>query len=58
MSFPSGPLKDGIIIPEDNVLRRELFSFDEILELARNQNAKKTVITHIEGEWGLMNSKR
>jgi phosphoribosyl 1,2-cyclic phosphate phosphodiesterase len=50
--IPPGPLRDKITIPEDNVLRRELFSFDEILELARKLNAKKVIITHIEEEWG------
>ncbi len=50
--FPPGPLKGGITIPEDNVLRRELFSLDEILKLAEKLDAKRVVITHIEEEWG------
>lgn len=49
---PEGPLKEGIVIPPDNELRRELFSFEEIRQLARKLNAKKTLVTHIEEEWG------
>jgi phosphoribosyl 1,2-cyclic phosphate phosphodiesterase len=50
--FPEGPLKEGIIIPEDNPLRRELFSMEEALKLAKSLEAKKTIFTHIEEEWG------
>jgi len=50
--FPEGPLKEGITIPEDNPLRRELFSMEEALKLAKNLEAKKTIFTHIEEEWG------
>jgi len=50
--FPLGPLKGGITIPEDNVLRRELFSLEEVLELAKELEAKKLIVTHIEEEWG------
>jgi len=50
--FPEGPLKGGILIPEDNELRTELFSFTEILELTRRINAERTLIVHIEEEWG------
>lgn len=51
-NFPEGPLKNGIIIPEDNDLRRELYSFQEILDLIEKINAKKTLIVHMEEEWG------
>ncbi|TET58948.1 MBL fold metallo-hydrolase [Candidatus Bathyarchaeota archaeon] len=49
---PEGPLKEGIVIPPDNELRQELFSLEEIQELARKLDAKKTLVTHIEEEWG------
>lgn len=49
---PEGPLKEGIIIPQDNLLRKELFSLEEIHELTQKLNAKKTIMTHIEEEWG------
>lgn len=47
-----GPLKEGIIIPPNNPLRDELFSPKELQELAQKLNAKKTLVTHIEEEWG------
>jgi phosphoribosyl 1,2-cyclic phosphate phosphodiesterase len=49
--FPEGPLKEGITIPEDNPLRRELFSMEEALNLVKTLEAKKTIFTHIEEEW-------
>ncbi|MCK4439938.1 MBL fold metallo-hydrolase [Candidatus Bathyarchaeota archaeon] len=49
---PEGPLKEGIIIPQNNLLRKELFSLEEIQELAQKLNAKETIVTHIEEEWG------
>jgi len=49
--FPEGPLKEGITIPKDNPLRKELFSMEEVLELVKSLGAKKTVFTHIEEEW-------
>jgi len=50
--FPEGPLKNDITIPENNELRRELFSFEEILNLIKKISAKRTLIVHIEEEWG------
>lgn len=47
-----GPLKEGITIPPNNPLRVELFSPEEIQELAKELNAKRTLVTHIEEEWG------
>ena len=47
-----GPLKEGIAIPPKNELRKELFSPTEIQELATRLEAKKTIVTHIEEEWG------
>jgi phosphoribosyl 1,2-cyclic phosphate phosphodiesterase len=49
---PEGPLKEGITIPQNNLLRKELFSLKEIQKLAQELNAKKTIMTHIEEEWG------
>ena len=51
-AFPEGPLREGIVIPEDNPLREELFSMKEVEELMERLEAKKTVLTHIEEEWG------
>ena len=47
-----GPLREGIVIPPNNPLRVELFSPREIQELSQKLNAKQTVVTHIEEEWG------
>jgi len=47
-----GPLKEGIVIPQKNALRRELFSPTEIQQLATRLKAAKTIVTHIEEEWG------
>ena len=49
---PEGPLKNGIVIPKDNELRRELYSFKEILDLIRKICPKRNLIVHIEEEWG------
>lgn len=40
-------------IPLDHPLRKELFSLDEIIDLIKKFNIKKTIITHIEEMWGL-----
>jgi len=50
--FPEGPLKEGIVIPRDNELRRKLYSLTEIVELVEKISAKRTLIVHIEEEWG------
>jgi phosphoribosyl 1,2-cyclic phosphate phosphodiesterase len=50
--YLDGPLKEGIIIPPNNPLRLELFSIGELQELSKKLKAKKTLVTHIEEEWG------
>lgn len=46
--------KNGIKnIPEDHPIRNELFSIEEIIDLIKKYNIKKTVIVHIEEMWGL-----
>ncbi|MEM3731684.1 MAG: MBL fold metallo-hydrolase [Candidatus Bathyarchaeia archaeon] len=50
--LPEGPLKEGITIPIDNPLRKELFSMSELLELMERLNVGKVILTHIEEEWG------
>lgn len=46
-----GALKEGITIPPENALRKELFTLTEIQELATRLKARKTIVTHIEEEW-------
>jgi phosphoribosyl 1,2-cyclic phosphate phosphodiesterase len=46
-----GALKNGIAIPPGNPLRKELFTLEEIQELAMQLAARRTIVTHIEEEW-------
>ena len=45
-------LKDGYILEEDNSLKDELFSMNEIEQLKEKYNIKKVIITHLEEDWG------
>lgn len=45
-------LKGGFILKEDNPLRKELFSLDEIQNIKRQYNIKNVIITHLEEDWG------
>lgn len=40
-------------IPENHPLRHELFSIEEIIDLIKKYNIKKTIVVHIEEMWGL-----
>lgn len=45
-------LKGGFEMKEDNPLRRDLFSMDEIMALKERYQIKEVVMTHIEEDWG------
>lgn len=45
-------LKNGFVLGEDNPLRRELFTLDEIDDIRKQYNIKKVIITHLEEDWG------
>lgn len=45
-------LKDGFILNEDNPLKKELFTLDEIDALRRQYRIKEVIITHLEEDWG------
>lgn len=45
-------LKDGFVLEEDNPLRKELFTLDEIDDLRRQYGIKEIIITHLEEDWG------
>lgn len=45
-------LKDGFVLEEDNPLRKELFTLDEIDALRRRYDIKEVIITHLEEDWG------
>lgn len=45
-------LKNGFVLKEDNPLRKELFTLEEIMDLKDRYHIKKAVLTHIEEDWG------
>jgi len=50
--IPDEPLKDNYFVPQDNELRHEMFSMNEIIEIKERLAVERVVITHIEEEWG------
>lgn len=45
-------LKDGFVLNEDNPLRKELFTLDEIDTIRKQYGIKRVIITHLEEDWG------
>ena len=45
-------LKDGFVLNEDNPLRKELFTLDEIDAIRKRDQIGKVIITHLEEDWG------
>ena len=45
-------LKDGFVLNEDNPLRKELFTLDEIETIRKQYGIKEVFITHLEEDWG------
>ena len=45
-------LKDGFVLKEDNPLRKELFTLDEIDMIRKQYGIKEVIITHLEEDWG------
>ncbi len=45
-------LKDGYVLGEDNFMKTELFSMNEIVQIKENLKINKVIITHIEEDWG------
>ena len=45
-------LKDGFVLNEDNPLRKELFTLDEIDMIRKKYGIKRVIITHLEEDWG------
>lgn len=52
MILPEGILKHGYIVPEDNKLRKEAFTMDDLKEIIATLKIKRTVAVHIEEEFG------
>ncbi|MDE6925296.1 MAG: hypothetical protein K2O97_07635 [Acetatifactor sp.] len=45
-------LKDGFVLKEDNPLREELFTLDEVDIIRKQYGIKSVIITHLEEDWG------
>lgn len=45
-------LKDGFVLKDDNPLRNDFFTMDEIEDIKRKYNISKVIITHLEEDWG------
>jgi len=45
-------LKDGFVLNEDNPLRKELFTLEEIDTIRKQYGIKEVIITHLEEDWG------
>jgi phosphoribosyl 1,2-cyclic phosphate phosphodiesterase len=46
------PLKYDYYVPDDNVLREEVYTLEQVVELRKQIRADRVLITHIEEEWG------
>jgi len=51
-TFVGDVLKDGRIIGDDHLLRKELHSFEDALAIKNATKAKRMIITHLEEDWG------
>jgi len=45
--------KDNFIVDKDNEMRKHMFVMDEIVELKKQYNVNKVIITHLDEDWGL-----
>ncbi len=45
-------LKNGFVLNEDNPLRKELFTLEEIDTIRKQHGIKEVIITHLEEDWG------
>lgn len=45
-------LKDGFILEEDNPLRNELFTLEEVDRIRKQYGIREVIITHLEEDWG------
>ena len=45
-------LKDGFVLKEDNPLRKELFTLDEIDAIRKQYGIREVFMTHLEEDWG------
>lgn len=45
--------KDNFIIDNDNKMRKNMFVMNEIVELKKQYNVDKVIMTHLDEDWGL-----
>ena len=45
-------LKGDYILPENSLLKRELFDLNEIIQIRTQYNIKQIIMTHLEEDWG------
>lgn len=45
-------LKNGVVLSDNNLLKRDLFSTDEVIDLKKKYNIDKVIFTHLEEDWG------
>lgn len=45
-------LKDGFVLEDDNPLRKELFTLDEVEDIRKQYAIPEVIITHLEEDWG------
>lgn len=45
-------LKDDFVLMEDNPLRKELFTLDEVDAIRKQYGIREVIITHLEEDWG------
>ena len=51
-TFVGNVLKNNRVLHENNPLRQELHSMENITEIKKRYNIEKVIITHIEEDWG------
>jgi phosphoribosyl 1,2-cyclic phosphate phosphodiesterase len=51
-TIPCNVLKNGYILNDNGAMKKDLFSIDEIYSIKNKYNIKRTIITHLEEDWG------
>ncbi len=51
-TMPPEPLKGNYYVPDDNPLREEVYTLEQVAELRNQIQADRVLITHIEEEYG------
>jgi len=51
-TFVGNVLKNNTVIYKEHLLRKELYSMEDIMEIKKRYNIKNVIITHLEEDWG------